>query len=247
MYNPVSDETGHEFLLTDPRQRGFTPERSRQLVGYVERGYAIADRALRAIDDALSPQDAIFVTSDHGMTPLWKQVYPNEILRQAGFVKLDAEGNIVPESTAVAVASSGMAHVYINPSADRAAVLPAVEKALRTFRSDGESPWDQIVAREAAGPIGLRAPESGDLIVIATPGIGVSPSARPERGPVGIPGNLGGHGYRNTYPQLHATFLAAGPGIPTQRVRMTHSWEIAARVAAALGIEPPRDSSRPRP
>jgi len=247
LYNPVADETGHEFLMVDPRQRGYSAEGARRLGAYADRGYEIADRSLRAIDDALRPEDTLFVTSDHGMHPLWAEVFPNEILRRGGFVTADAAGGIAPESAAFAVASSGIVHVYLNPSANAAVVLPAVERAFRQLRVDGESPWDVVVARDEAGPLGLRAPESGDLILIARPGVGVSRSLRPETGPVGVPPGLGGHGYRNVYPRLHASFLAAGPGIPRGRIPEVRSWEIAARVAAALGIEPPRHAARLSP
>ncbi|MFN2385356.1 MAG: alkaline phosphatase family protein [Thermoanaerobaculia bacterium] len=247
MYNAVSDETGHEFLLADPRQRDYTPERSRVFQSYVDRGYELADRSLRAIDAALDPADSLFVTSDHGMTPLWRQVYPNEVLRTAGLVVVNAENEIAPESRAFAVTSSGITHVYVNPSADASVVLPAAEKALRDFRVNGESPWELVVTRDEAGPVGLRAPESGDLILLAHPGIGVSRTVRPERGPVGVPGDLGGHGYLNVHPQLDATFLAAGPGIRSGRVPRIRSWEIAARVSAALGIDPPRQAASAGP
>jgi predicted AlkP superfamily pyrophosphatase or phosphodiesterase len=247
LYNSISDETGHEFLLADPRQRDYTPERSRLFQSYVDRGYELADRSLRAIDAALDSSDTLFVTSDHGMTPLWRQVYPNEALRAAGLVVVDAKNEISPRSRAFAVASSAITHVYVQPSSDPGDVLPAAEKALRDLRVDGESPWELVVTRDEAGPIGLRAPESGDLILLARPGIGVSQSVRPERGPVGVPSGLGGHGYLNIHPQVDATFLAAGPGIRPGRVPRIRSWEIAARVSAALGIDPPRQAAAASP
>jgi hypothetical protein len=54
----------------------------------------------------------------------------------------------------------------------------------------------------------------------------------------------GGHGYRAAYRDLDATFLAAGPGVPRGRVEEISSMTIAARMAAALGIEPPRQAQR---
>jgi hypothetical protein len=59
------------------------------------------------------------------------------------------------------------------------------------------------------------------------------------------PRSYGGHGYRNVYPDLDATFFSAGPGIPHGRVETIGSWQIAARVARALGIEPPRGAAAP--
>ena len=56
--------------------------------------------------------------------------------------------------------------------------------------------------------------------------------------------DYGGHGYRNVYPEVDATLFAAGPGIPHETVDSIGSWEIAARVAKALGIAPPREAAR---
>ena len=72
-------------------------------------------------------------------------------------------------------------------------------------------------------------------------------AARRDRAPVGVPDHIGAHGYWNGHSQVHATFLAAGPEIPRQRVPEIGSWKIAARISAALGIEPPRQAWREGP
>jgi len=244
-YHPQVDQVSHEFLLVDPRQPGYAAERVARFAAFFERGYALADRTLAAIEKALSSGDSIFVTSDHGMTPIWSEIYPNEILRQAGFVRLDADRRIDPSSDAVAVTSGAIAHVYLNKTTDRAA-LDEIETLFRNFRVKGTSPFDRIVRRQHAGPLGLNAPESGDLIVLGKPGFEFSRSVREREGPVGVPENTGAHGYLNVYPDLYASFLAAGPGIPRERVGLIGSWEIAARVSRALGMEPPRQAARAR-
>jgi hypothetical protein len=155
---------------------------------------------------------------------------------------LDAQRKILPSSDLLPVPASGIVHVYRNPGAPPEA-LDRAEKILREFRFRGESPFDRIVRREAAGDLGLRAPESGDLIALAKPGYLFAREAREDGALVGERADYGGHGYRNVYPEVDATFFAAGPGIPHLRVDAIGSWEIAARVARALGISPPRDAS----
>ncbi len=242
IYQPEVDETSHEFLLVDPAQPRFTPERSARFLALVEGSYALADRSLDAIEKALGPGDSIFVTSDHGMTPIRGEISVNEILREAGLVRLDAEKKVAASSPLVAVASSGIAHVYANPAL-AGDVLDGAEIALKEFRIRGETPFDRVVRRADAGDLGLKAPEAGDLIVLARPGFLFSNRVR-EGFPVGESPSYGGHGYRNVYRELHATFFAAGPGIPHAKVETIGSWEIAARVAKALGIEPPRNAAR---
>jgi predicted AlkP superfamily pyrophosphatase or phosphodiesterase len=241
IYQPQVDETSHEFLLVDPAQPRFTAERSARLLGFVEKSYALTERSLDAIEKALSPSDSLFVTSDHGMTAIFSEIAINWILRDAGLVILNGE-EVASSSPVVAVTSSGIAHVYRNPSSGRA-VLDRAERALGDFRIGDQDPFDRIVRHEEAGDLGLNAPESGDLIVLAKPGYLFSSSAD---GPaVRESRNYGGHGYRNVYRELDATFFAAGPGINRERVESIGSWQIAARVARALGIQPPRQAAPP--
>jgi predicted AlkP superfamily pyrophosphatase or phosphodiesterase len=242
VYQPQVDETSHEFLLIDPAQPRFTPERSARFLEFVERSYALSDRSLAAIERALSSRDSLFVTSDHGMTAIFADIAINGILRDAGLVSLDERKRVAPSSAVLAVASSGIAHVHRNPSADRAA-LDRAERALADFRVGGESPFDRIVRREDARDLGLNAPESGDLIVLAKPGYLFVSAADGDA--VRESRSYGGHGYRNVSPQLDATFFAVGPGIPRERVDSIGSWQIAARVARALGIQPPRQAAPP--
>lgn len=242
LYQSEVDSLSHEFWLTDPGQPGFSFERAALFRGFVDRAYEIADRSLDAIERALSPDDAIFVTSDHGMTPVWSEIFPNDLLRRAGFLKLDAGKRLDPSSQAVAVLETGIAHIYLSPGADRSA-LDRIEAVLRDFRVRGESPFEQIVRRDQAGSLGLDAPESGDLVVLARPGFRMK--AQPEAAQPVVPaGEPGAHGYAGWHPELHASFLAAGPGIAHEFVATINSCQIAARVAASLGIDPPRGASR---
>lgn len=242
-YQPEVDEISHQFLLTDPGQPGFTWERAARFGAIVDRAYGIADRSLDAIERALSPGDSIFVTSDHGMTPVWTELYPNEILRQAGFLKADAKKQLDPSSPSVAVVDAGIAHIHLNAGVDRS-VLDRIEALFAAFRVRGESPWEKIVRREDAGQYGQNAPESGDLIVFSKPGFHFSRRLPESESPVGIPTEYGAHGYSNVSFQLHASFLAAGPGIAHEKLTSINSWQIAARVAASLGIDPPRNAAR---
>jgi predicted AlkP superfamily pyrophosphatase or phosphodiesterase len=241
MYQPEIDETGHEFLLVDPRQPRFTTERSERFLGFVERSYALADRSLDAIQKALRSDDTLFVTGDHGMTPIWAEISIIDLFREAGLVRLDADREILSSSPLLPVPASGIVHIYRNPSA-APDVIDRAEQLVRSFRVAGESPFDRIVRREDANDLGLRRPESGDLIVLARPGYQFARKARADGALVGERADYGGHGYRNVYPEIDATLFAAGPGIPHEVVDSIGSWEIAARVAKALGISPPMDA-----
>jgi predicted AlkP superfamily pyrophosphatase or phosphodiesterase len=242
LYQSEVDAVEHEFLLTEPRQEAYTPERAARYAGFIDHAYADADRAIERFLAVLTPADALFVTADHGMTPLHTELYPAELLVENGFTKVRGESGIDPSSAAAAMVSSGVAHVYVNRQAP-AGTLDRVEAVLAAFRVRGESPWDRVVRRAAAGELALDAPESGDLILLAKPGYHLSMGMRPGR-LFGPSEEYGGHGYRAAYPQLDATFLAAGPGVVPGRAEEMSSTLIASRVAASLAIEPPRNAAR---
>ncbi|MEP6767636.1 MAG: alkaline phosphatase family protein [Acidobacteriota bacterium] len=242
LYFSEVDATEHHFLLVDPRQEGFSEKRAELYGRWIDEAYAEADAAIARLERALTPRDAVFVTADHGMAPLWAEIYPDEILREAGLVTRAADGSIDPSSKAAVMATSGVAHVYVNPAAPPG-TLDQAERLLSRFRVRGETPWDRIVRREQAGPLTLDAPESGDLILLARPGYHLSMKMVPGQ-TSGVSEEYGGHGYRAAFPELDATFLAAGPGVSRGRVKEILSTTIAARIAAALGIEPPRQAQR---
>ena len=242
LYFSEVDAIEHHFLLVEPRQRGFTPERAARFASLIDGAFASADGVVARIRGALTPRDALFVTADHGMTPLRLEVYPDEILREAGFLTATGRESFDPSSAVVAPATSGLAHVYVNSSAPPG-TLDRVERLLSDFRVAGQSPWDRIARRAAAGDLTLDAPESGDLILLSKPGIALS--AHMDPGVTSGPAEeYGGHGYRAAYRELDATYLAAGPGVPRGRVEEISSMTIAARIAAALGIQPPRQAQR---
>ncbi|HKA36268.1 MAG TPA: alkaline phosphatase family protein, partial [Thermoanaerobaculia bacterium] len=209
LYQSEVDAVEHEFLLSEPRQESYTAERAARFAAYIDHAFADADRAIERFLAVLTPADALLVTADHGMTPLHTELFPSQLLVENGFTKVRGESGIDPSSAAAALASSGVAHVYVNPAAP-AGTLDRVEAVIAAFRAGGESPWDRVVRREAAGDLALDAPESGDLIILAKPGYHFSMAMKPGR-VSGPSEEYGGHGYRAAYPELDATFLAAGP------------------------------------
>ncbi|WP_409299725.1 alkaline phosphatase family protein [Peribacillus sp. SCS-155] len=117
-YAPQIDHEEHEFLLTDPRQPGFTKKKSEEYLKYIEWSYKVADRVVGKTVTKLHANDHLFVVSDHGMEPVHTTLEPNSLLKKAGLLKVDSKGEIdIKKSQAYAVASSSAAHVYINKKA----------------------------------------------------------------------------------------------------------------------------------
>jgi hypothetical protein len=201
LYQSEVDAVEHEFLLTETRQEAYTPERAARYAAFIDHAFADADRAIERFLAVLTPADALFVTADHGMTPLHTELYPAELLVENGFTKVRGEGGIDPPPP----------H-FILCGGPRRGNKPAPAgtldgwKLLAAFRVQGESPY-RVVRREAAES-SRSTPGVRDLILPAKPGYhldGMRPAVsstvrgiwRPR-----IPRGL---------PAFDATFLAADP------------------------------------
>jgi predicted AlkP superfamily pyrophosphatase or phosphodiesterase len=188
----------------------------------------------------LAARDSLLILSDHGMVPLEKSIDLERYLEEKGWTiarKAPAPGG--PRAVQVC-ASSGIAHVYVDPAlapAQRAEASAALAQDLAGLSALPGNLVDAIVPREALAPLDLDNPRSGDVVVLLRPGIEFAHS---KASVFSVPSNRGGHGYRNADPVLDAAFAAIGPGIEPSRPATVSLLEIASRAARALGIDPPR-------
>ncbi|KAB7705347.1 nucleotide pyrophosphatase [Bacillus aerolatus] len=114
-YEPHIDLEEHEFLLTDPRQPGYSQEAVKTYESYIKWAYENADDTIGKTSAAMTENDRLFIVSDHGMEPIHSRISPNYELKKAGLLKLNKKGEVdLSNSKAYAVASGTIAHVYIN-------------------------------------------------------------------------------------------------------------------------------------
>lgn len=233
-YTPVIDDAGHQLLLTDPRQAGYSPERRDELDRARTRIWQAVDRDLARLIAAFGLRTTTFlVVSDHGMTPTHTVLDPDLLLREWGFQPPDAD----------AVGQGGLCHVYVraDPSA-RDRVLDDLRSRLLAWKVGDESPVARVFTRAEAAEIGLDHPNSGDLILFASPGYHFRSPDDPAGTEPASPSRLdyGKHGYPATDRAMQAIYLAVGRGVKPGRRGTVRNLDVAAEVAAWLGIEPPR-------
>ncbi|MBM7694188.1 putative AlkP superfamily phosphohydrolase/phosphomutase [Peribacillus deserti] len=114
-YGPQIDHEQHKYLLTDPRQPGYSKEKSKAYSKYIEWSYRLADKVAGKTMNSLKENDHLLIVSDHGMEPAHSTLEPNKLLKDAGLLKVDKNNQIdYKKSKAYAVPSSSIAHVYIN-------------------------------------------------------------------------------------------------------------------------------------
>jgi predicted AlkP superfamily pyrophosphatase or phosphodiesterase len=228
-YLPVIDEAGHQLLLTDPRQPGFTPERRDALEAARRKVWQAVDRELARLLGALDLRSTVVViVSDHGMTPVHTAVDPNVLLQEKGLLAADRKGKVQEKGTlAWTVGSGGVVHVYVAP--DRPDLVPVLRDLFAGWTVNGEHPVERIYSRKEAAAVHLDHPDSGDLILFLREGFGD-----------GEANTYGKHGYLTTYPDMRGIYMALGAGIPPGNAGTVRNPEVAGRVASWLGIGKPR-------
>ena len=252
------DEAGHQFLLVDERQPGYSPEKARRYAELYRRAYQLADENIGRLMDAAGDDDvAFFIFSDHGMSPIHTQVYVNTVLNKAGLLEFKGPPKYyvnVEKSRAVAFASGAAAHVYVNlKGREQPGIVPeseydsVVEEIVRAFQAvkdptTGEPVFCRILKRDELADLKLDSPHSGDVFVQACPGY-VLTDWRGEEEILRPATYYGQHGYDPEIPALHAFFVASGPGVKQEaQIGPLNLVDIAPTAARLLNIPPPADA-----
>jgi predicted AlkP superfamily pyrophosphatase or phosphodiesterase len=187
-------------------------------------------RIRKAIEDSgLKEKTLLVVVGDHGFTDVSRNINPNALLRDAGYV--DAEGDKVKSWRALARSSGGSAAVYVKDKADAG-------KVAELFRKAGTHEGTAI----------YRVIERAEL-----DGLGYNPDAsfalEPEKGwafsgalaPAlvhGLPTVKGNHGQLPSRPELQTGLIAWGAGIkPGVAVEKARLIDVAPTIAKLLGLD----------
>jgi predicted AlkP superfamily phosphohydrolase/phosphomutase len=250
--SPLS-EIVRRFLLLDERQPGYSSERAEEYAGYRERGAQIADASLGQLLAATDLKNTtLLVVSDHGLAPVHTVVYLNTILEQAGFLSFQELPGFPIDATsskALALASGGSAHIYLNlrererpgvvPQEEYPALLDELVSTLSEVRGpNGQPVFARIVRRQEMGSLHLSSPYSGDLFIQAEPGYVLSDEWGKEE--AFEPSNYyGGAGYDSALGEMHGIFVSAGFGVREgETISAVRVVDIAPTVARLLGFTP---------
>jgi 2',3'-cyclic-nucleotide 2'-phosphodiesterase (5'-nucleotidase family)/predicted AlkP superfamily phosphohydrolase/phosphomutase len=245
---------------------GTRDHRIAQREGYIRSAYHEADAKLALARKLMGGKPTTFASSDHGFAPQWLAVNARQALFDAkvGDRPLQASGgNTASNCTAAlddlakACWAGGTAQIYINPTLPAGVTYDAVrDAAVAAFEGlkDPGDPDKRVIAkvlrkeqlRDVDGSDSLHPNRSGDVVVVTRP---------PYQWDAATAGKLvapsqffGQHGYlpdlvdlRHNV-NLHATFVAAGPGIAHGVVRSVRAIDVAPTVAFVMGIPGPQNA-----
>jgi len=232
--------------------------------GYIRSAYHGADAKLALTRTLVSPNATVFAASDHGFAPQWYAVNAAKVLTDAGIQTPEQPSNCRAAAGADAVNlakacwAGGTAQFYVN------ATLPAgvTYEQVRTqivdafgALADPANPGKQVVERillkeelrNVDGSDSLNPNRSGDVVVVLRPPYQFDAATAGQR--IAFSQFFGQHGFMPELVDIahninmHATFVASGPGIRKQDpVSGIRAIDVAPTVAFLMGIPGPQNA-----
>jgi 2',3'-cyclic-nucleotide 2'-phosphodiesterase (5'-nucleotidase family) len=234
--------------------------------GYLRSAYHEADAKL-ALTRSYLPGATVFASSDHGFAPQWYAVNAAKVLSDAGLQTPEQSSNCraaVTTNLAKACWAGGTAQIYVNlagrdpggtvPSGQYNAVRNQIVAAFEGL-TDPANPGAQVVQdvmlkeelRDVDGSDSLHPSRSGDVVVVLPPPYQFD-AATPGQ-TIALSQFFGQHGYLPNLVDLahnvnmHATFVASGPGIRKQSpMAGIRAVDVAPTIAFLMGIPGPQNA-----
>lgn len=224
-YSSLPDTFEHAIMgYLDPESRAYRANVAAKLWPYLAQLYLIHDDWLGEILRLRTRDTAVALVSDHGMQGVSREFYTNTVLKNAGLLALDSEGNIDLSRTkalappwypgfGVVVNDTSWKSGIVRPE-DRTKVITAIEKAL-IFAVDpqtGRRPVKSIYL-SPNDLLSLGGPRTVDMVFDLQPdytaesilmGVVACDIAKKGRGM---------HGFAPWRPKMRCVFYAAGPGL----------------------------------
>jgi predicted AlkP superfamily pyrophosphatase or phosphodiesterase len=222
------DAAQHKYGLWSTEARAAIETADRQLA-----------RLLAAVEHAgLASDTAFVIASDHGFANVSRCVNPRVLLRQAGLVMLDAAGK--PSAWhADVLSATGAAYVYLNDPHD-AALQARVLEVFENARRSGTSGIGRILSKAEVSTLGgdpaaflALEPELGTYF-----GSGRDSYETP-------PAYKAVHGYAPNRPEMKASLILFGAGVPHGKLDGARLIDVAPTVAHLLGLTLPHADGHP--
>lgn len=232
--------------------------------GYVRDAYHEADQTLALGRQLMGTNATVFAASDHGFAPQWYAVNAGKVLADAGIQTPEQVSNCRAAVGAGAVNKAkacwagGTAQIYVNTTLPTGVTYAQVRADIvNAFQNltDPANPGAQVVERimlkeelrDVDGSDSLHPSRSGDVVVVLRPPYQFDAATPGQR--IAFSQFFGQHGYLPDLVDLennvnmHATFVAAGPGIRQQApVAGIRAVDLAPTLAFLMGIPGPQNA-----
>jgi 2',3'-cyclic-nucleotide 2'-phosphodiesterase (5'-nucleotidase family)/predicted AlkP superfamily phosphohydrolase/phosphomutase len=261
LVTPTDPQGGPNPTYDDTDYNGVPDGRVAVREGYIRSAYHEADAKLALARSLMGGNPTTMAASDHGFAPQWYAVNAPKVLADVGLQSPEQPSNCRAAATtnlAKACWAGGTAQIYVNSTLPPGTTYEQVRNAVIaafTNLTDPANPGKKVIAkvmrkeelRNVDGSDSLHPTRSGDVVVVATPPYqfdGATPGQT-----IALSNFFGQHGYLPELVDLehnvnmHATFVAAGPGIRHQSpVAGMRAVDLAPTMAFLLRVPGPQNA-----
>jgi 2',3'-cyclic-nucleotide 2'-phosphodiesterase (5'-nucleotidase family)/predicted AlkP superfamily phosphohydrolase/phosphomutase len=267
LFTPTDIDGAPNPYYDDDNGDGVKDNRVAIREGYVRSAYQEADTLLGETRALMGGNPTTFAGSDHGFAPQWYAINAPKVLTDAGLQVPEQPSNCRAAATtnrAKACWAGGTAQIYVNlagrdpggtvPAGDYETVRNQIIAAFQNL-TDTANPGKQVILkimkkeelRNVDGSDSLHPNRSGDVVVVSRPPYQFDAATPGQR--IAFSQFFGQHGYLPNLVDIahnvnmHATFVAAGPGIRHQNpVSGIRAVDIAPTLAFLLRIPGPQNA-----
>lgn len=258
-YNPSADSYDHQWYGWIARDRpGYDADIDARIRDVRDAAYSLLDQHLdllmRYADD--DPSTMLFVTSDHGMRPVWQTAHPNAILARAGLLAVDERGAIdlsrtqalSPDGWGIVV-NRATRKLGIVRAEDADSIVALARAALESAHAPDGSPLvRRVYTRAELDSLFGSGPGANDLYVNWRPGIRgdrdvlFNTAGEPiQLQPLATP--VCDHGATLPHEEGLAGFCVYGAAVRADTLPIMRQTDVAPSVADWLGMDPPRQAT----
>ncbi len=181
----------------------------------------------------------ICVVSDHGTLDNTHNISPNILLKEAGLIKTDEQGNVI-SWRAFSQRAGGTAEVRLaNPADQEAARI--LKEIMERLAADPESGILEIVDNKGAKARG-GFPEA-TYVLISKKGYEIRDDVDGDYCRTQLT-QKAQHGYNEDFPEMQASFMLAGKGIVPGNMEAVRLIDVAPTLAGIMEVELPDAEGR---
>jgi predicted AlkP superfamily phosphohydrolase/phosphomutase len=249
IYLPMTDDIGHALAgWCDPESAAYRPAVADRIWPYIRAVYRLSDTVLGRVLDRAGPGDTVLLGADHGIVGNSHEVHLNDALIAAGLAVAGAGDEIDCRRSPVFYHLANNGSLWLNTEHAQAGTEgfgAKLRQALTMLSRLKDPATGHAVVSGFTDPAGEPVDPASRNPIPATVYVVMHDDYQPTE-ELSADGTLvrparksAAHVVNTGNARLHATFAAAGPGIPAGvRLAPLDNTESAALVLAQLGAGP---------
>ena len=252
-YTPIPDEIHHNWLgLLNPTGKLPASTVCPALEEPMQQAYRIVDDFVGVLMDNMPENALLVIVSDHGHVPVTQTFLPNILLRKAGLLNFDGQGNIDLSKTKAMYYRGNSYFVVVNSVKYKDGIVPAAEveavkqEVMKVLDAAVDANGNKIVTGylDPGRDVESKKFYGGDLYLNLKEGVNCHPHYQGEEYLRILPQPVSDHYGNPEFRYMNSIFVIGGKyGKVDKEYGVVRAIDIAPTICSILGIDSPRNAS----